>query len=96
MAGYMAHFLASDLHRVQMIVSYLAVPRLALAAAMHFWNESVLVNSLMPALHSALVSDTVGAWGEVGKIIFIISCDTECVLAWEKPGDVVPLLSVLQ
>ena len=80
MAGYMAHFLASDLHRVQMIVSYLAVPRLALAAAMHFWNESVLVNSLMPALHSALVSD-ISCAGK--KILRNFSCCIECVIIWK-------------
>ena len=89
-AGHMGHLLASDLERVQMFVSYLAEPRLALAAAMHWLNEPVLINCLMPALYSALVGGTVEAWGEVvAQIILLLACDTACVLAGKRPGDFV-------
>jgi hypothetical protein len=96
-AGHMSHLLASDLDRVQMFISYLAEPRLALAAAMHWLNEPVLINCLMPALYSALVAGTVGAWGEVvAQIILLIACDTACVLDGKRPGDFVPLEKVLE
>ena len=96
-AGHMVYLLASDLTRTQMFVAYLAEPRLALAAAMLWSSEPVLVNKLIPALHSAMVAGTVGALGEiVGQLILLIACDTACLLADKKPGEVVPLVNVLE
>ncbi len=95
-SGHMAHLLATDLSDEQMMISYLAEPRLASAAAM-YWNELRLSSNLIPALQRALVAGTIEVQGEVvGQIILLIAFDRACALANKLPGEVVPLVRVLE
>jgi hypothetical protein len=96
-ANYMAYLLASDLKRECFLVSYLAEPKLALAAAQD-WNPQALVRHLLPTFQQALVGGAVsaGSVGElVAQVILLLAFDSACLKRKLPPGSCVLLKDVL-
>jgi hypothetical protein len=79
-AENMATILATDLDRESMLVTYLAEPKLAIAAA-GYWDSDELVKSLLPHLQQAMITGAVsaGTRGEiVAQIVLLLAFDKAC------------------
>ena len=97
-ADHMATLLETDIERETMLVSYVAEPKLAIAAAKSWQSEALFVEELVPALQYALISGAVdqGARGElVGQIIWQFAFDKCSQQAGLMIGECVDLEQVL-
>ena len=99
-AGHMATLLACDKERKGILSTYVAEPKLAIAAA-EIWNEheyffsKYCVNALQSALMSGALSQ--GIQGEiVGQIILLLAFDAACKAASVDYGNCVNLTQVLE
>uniref|UniRef100_A0A7S0QL40 Uncharacterized protein n=1 Tax=Cryptomonas curvata TaxID=233186 RepID=A0A7S0QL40_9CRYP len=98
-ANHMATLLACDEERKGMLSTYVAEPRLAIAAADVWRDESVFSKHCIPALQKALMSGALsqGIRGEiVAQILLLLACDTACRRAGRGPGSCVSLSAVLK
>jgi len=95
----MCTLLATNVHRDAFIVSYVAEPKLAIAAAM-VWNlQRNMCEHILPALQRSLAAGLLGQGlrGElVGQIIILLAFDAACSDHNLYPGSAVPLLDVLK
>jgi len=99
-AGHMATLLACDKERRGILSTYVAEPRLAIAAA-QIWHEreNFFPNHGVEALQSALMSGALsqGIRGEVvGQIVLLLAFDAACKAASKEYGDCVDLMKVLE
>jgi hypothetical protein len=96
-AENMATMLATDLDRESMLVTYLAEPKLAIAAA-GYWENDEFVNSLLPHLQEAMITGAVsaGARGEiVAQIVLLLAFDKACQEQKKHAGSTVDLRDVI-
>lgn len=96
-AENMATMLATDLDRESMLVTYLAEPKLAIAAA-GYWENDEFVKSLLPSLQEAMVTCAVsaGARGEiVAQIVLLLAFDKACQEEKKHAGSSVDLRKVI-
>ena len=99
-AGHMATLLACDKERSGILSTYVAEPRLAIAAA-KIWEdeENFFSKHGVVALQSALMSGALsqGIRGEiVGQIVLLLAFDAACKAAGGAFGDCVDLMRVLE
>jgi len=98
-ANHMATLLACDDERKGVLSTYVAEPRLAIAAA-EIWNdESIFRNQCIPALQKALMSGALsqGIRGEiVAQILLLLACDRACIIEKKDLGSCVSLREVLK
>ena len=99
-AGHMATLLACDKERKGILSTYVAEPKLAIAAA-KLWNEHerFIPRHGIPALQSALASGALsqGIRGEIaGQILLLLAFDAACRTASAEYGDCVDLMVVLE
>jgi hypothetical protein len=97
-ANHVATLLACDEERKGMLSTYIAEPRLAIAAADVWEDESIFSNQCIPALQRALMSGALsqGIRGEiVAQILLLLACDSACKDAGKEPGSCVNLSAVL-
>ena len=98
-AEHMASLLATSAERTSSLVSYVAEPKLAMAAAMKWKEPNTFARKLIPALQRALAGGALdnGSRGElVAQIVMLFAFDRACVLSRKYPGECVVLRSVLE
>jgi hypothetical protein len=96
-AENMATMLATDLDRESMLVTYLAEPKLAIAAAV-YWRNDEFVNSLLPHLQEAMITGAVSA-GVRGEIVaqfdLLLAFDKACQEQKKHAGSTLDLRDVI-
>ena len=98
-ANHMAPLLACDSSRKATLSTYVAEPKLAIAAASELWSDQKFFTEHgIPALQKALLSGALsnGIRGEVAaQIILLLAFDRACEKVGKAPGALVSLKSVL-
>jgi len=97
-ANYMCTLLTTNVKRDELIVSYVAEPKLAIAAARVWSTGTSLSDEILPALQSSLTTGLLsqGVRGElVAQIILLHAFDAVCLAHKLDPGSAVPLVDVL-
>ena len=98
-ANHMAPLLACDSSRKATLSTYVAEPKLAIAAASELWSDQKFFTEHgIPALQKALLSGALsnGIRGEVAaQIILLMAFDRACEKVGKAPGALVSLKSVL-
>jgi hypothetical protein len=96
---HMATLLATSAERMASLVSYIAEPRLAMAAAVQWNLPAILAQKFIPALQRALVGGALdhGSRGElVAQIVILCAFDKACKQSDKFAGEAVVLRSVLE
>ncbi len=97
-ANHMATLLACDEERRGTLLTFVAEPRLAIAASQLWSDEEIFSDQCIPALQNALMSGALsqGIRGEiVAQILLLLACDSACRDAGQDPGSCVSLRAVL-
>ena len=96
---HMATLLATDAEVSSSLVSYVAEPKLAVAAALRWNAPNLFATKLIPALHRALAGGALdhGSGGQlVAQVVMLCAYDRACRLSCKYPGECVVLRSVLE
>jgi hypothetical protein len=98
-ANHMATLLACDKERQGTLSTFVAEPRLAIAASQLWSDDEIFSDQCIPALQNALMSGALseGIRGEiVAQILLLLACDSACRDAGQDPGSCVSLRAVLR